>query len=82
MQCIVRPVDGKALRNLRRECGLTQATLAQRLGVHWNTVARWERDEVPIRPAMGQLILLVAKQGKQPTQRKRTKQPKRTKRRG
>jgi len=68
--CIVQPVDGKALRRLRRACGLTQETLAQRLSVHWNTVARWERNEVPIRPAMEQLIRLVAKQGKQGRQTK------------
>ena len=65
--CIVLPaVDGKTLKRLRRECGLTQPELAKRLGVHWNTVARWERDEVPIRPAMQQLIQLVAKQNRRP----------------
>ena len=59
--CIVHSVDGKVLRRLRRGCGLTQTDLARRLGVHWNTLARWERDEVPIRPAMAQLITLQIK---------------------
>jgi ribosome-binding protein aMBF1 (putative translation factor) len=32
--------------------GLSQAELAAALGVHWNTLARWERGELTIvRPA-------------------------------
>jgi transcriptional regulator with XRE-family HTH domain len=54
-------VTGSQLRRLRRRLGLLQRELAARLGVAPNTVARWERDEVPIRAAMGRFIRLLAK---------------------
>ncbi len=37
---------GKELRNIRDGLGLSQAEMAMKLGVHPNTVARWERDQV------------------------------------
>jgi predicted ATPase/DNA-binding CsgD family transcriptional regulator len=37
------------LRAERRALGLTQAALARELGVATNTIARWERAEMPIR---------------------------------
>lgn len=33
---------------IRQHLGLTQEGLAQALGVRSNTIARWERGEVPI----------------------------------
>ncbi len=30
------------IRSLRQSLGLTQEALARKLGVSWNTVARWE----------------------------------------
>jgi transcriptional regulator with XRE-family HTH domain len=59
--CIVSPVTGDELRRLRQRLRLTQAELAERVGVSANTVARWERDEVTIRPPMAKLIEIVAR---------------------
>jgi transcriptional regulator with XRE-family HTH domain len=53
-------VSGKELRILRRRLKLTQAALAERLGVVPNTVARWERDELPIREPMARLLQLLS----------------------
>jgi DNA-binding transcriptional regulator YiaG len=50
-------MDGTDLKRVRRRLQLTQVQLAERLGVHANTVARWERDELPIRPPMERLIM-------------------------
>lgn len=41
-------MQGHELREWRTKAGLTQAELAERLGVASNTVARWERDEMSI----------------------------------
>ena len=77
-QCTVRltqgkTVTGKELRGIRKRLGLTQVALAERLAVTSTTVARWERDEVPIREPMARLIRLLANTGLSP-------KPKRTKR--
>src|SRR5712691_10308278 len=46
-----RTLSSSELRLGRRELGLTQAQLAERLGVRANTVARWERGELhPVHP--------------------------------
>ena len=42
-------MDGKTLRAKREALHLTQAQLAQELGVTANTVARWERGEMAIK---------------------------------
>jgi DNA-binding XRE family transcriptional regulator len=41
-------VTGKELREARKRLGMTQKELGEALGVHWNSVARMERDEFPI----------------------------------
>lgn len=46
------------LRRLRRKAGLTQAALAQRLGVTATTVARWEQGARPISTAHANLVHL------------------------
>ena len=56
-------MTGDQLKRLRKRLGLKQADLAEKVGVHANTLARWERDELPIRPAMERLLKLVAKGG-------------------
>jgi len=53
------PVRGRELRRIRKGLGLTQAALGEQLAVSANTVARWERNEVGISPAMEKLIRLV-----------------------
>lgn len=49
-------MKGKTLRAIRKRLGLTQVQLAKRIGITSNTVARWERDELPIREPMVRLI--------------------------
>jgi DNA-binding transcriptional regulator YiaG len=53
-------MTGKQLRKVRVRLGLTQKQLAAELGIHWNSLARWERDEVTITEPMARLIRMVA----------------------
>lgn len=55
------PMTPQELRRLRRRAKLTQAALAQRLGVTETTVARWERGARSISPAHANLIRLTLK---------------------
>jgi DNA-binding XRE family transcriptional regulator len=41
-------MTGRQLRQARSHLGMTQKELGEALGVHWNSVARMERDEFPI----------------------------------
>jgi transcriptional regulator with XRE-family HTH domain len=41
-------MTGPELRARRKALGLSQAALAQRLGLPRNTLARWEREELRI----------------------------------
>jgi DNA-binding XRE family transcriptional regulator len=41
-------MTGKDLKRARAKLGMTQEELGEALGVHWNSVARMERDEFPI----------------------------------
>jgi transcriptional regulator with XRE-family HTH domain len=52
-------MKGKTLRTIRKRLVLTQVELAKQLGVTSNTLARWERDELPIREPMARLIQLL-----------------------
>jgi transcriptional regulator with XRE-family HTH domain len=54
-------MTGAEVRRIRQRLGLTQAELAERLGVAANSVARWERDEMGIRPTAGALLRLMAR---------------------
>jgi transcriptional regulator with XRE-family HTH domain len=46
------------LAKRRRRMGLSQAELAAALGVHWNTLARWERGELTVgRPVWVKTML-------------------------
>jgi DNA-binding transcriptional regulator YiaG len=70
---IVGVVTATELRNLRRRLGLTQTALADLVGVPSNTIARWERDEMAMRPAMDRLIrLTVAEADRKRKTRKRS----------
>ncbi len=44
-------MTGADLKSVRQQLGLTQAGLARALDIPVNTIARWERGEVPIRHA-------------------------------
>jgi len=47
---------GEELKAIREQLKLTQLELAEVIGVTSNTIARWERGEVPIREPMSRLI--------------------------
>jgi DNA-binding transcriptional regulator YiaG len=47
----------KKIKTIRKRLGLTQAKLAERLGVCKNTVARWERGELSPNSKMISLAL-------------------------
>ena len=55
-------MDGSELRRIRERMGrLTQAQMAERLGVHRVTLADWERGATGITEPMARFILLLAK---------------------
>ncbi len=70
---IVLVVTAKELRRLRRRLGLSQARLAAQVGVAANTVARWERGEMRMQPAMDRLVRLVVAQLEAPRPRAQTR---------
>jgi DNA-binding XRE family transcriptional regulator len=39
---------GKDMLKARKSLGLTRTELGEALGLHWNSIARMERDELPI----------------------------------
>lgn len=41
-------MTGQELKQARAKLGMTQKELGEALGVHWNSVARMERDEFSI----------------------------------
>lgn len=47
---------GPRLREIRTRLDLTQAELAERLATAPNTVARWERGEIPIAESTSRLV--------------------------
>jgi DNA-binding transcriptional regulator YiaG len=51
-------VTGDELRHLRDRLGLTQALLAERLGVHRITLVRWEQGRARIPAAAAELVRL------------------------
>jgi transcriptional regulator with XRE-family HTH domain len=51
---------GDELRRVRRAMGLTQRELADRVGVHPNSIARQERGELGIKEPLARLIRLLA----------------------
>ena len=53
-------MDGQEVRQIREKLGLTQEQLAREVGVHKNTVARWERNELSIRETTARLLQFVA----------------------
>jgi DNA-binding XRE family transcriptional regulator len=45
---VLDSMTGAQLKQARAKLGMTQKELGEELGVHWNSVARMERDEFPI----------------------------------
>jgi transcriptional regulator with XRE-family HTH domain len=58
----LRYMTGKEVQRLRKRLGLTQAELAQRMGVSRVSVARWETDEHAIRESAARLLLTMVEQ--------------------
>ena len=54
-------MTGKEVRRVRKLLGLTQRAFAERVGVHANSCARWERDELTVGSTAAILIRLLAK---------------------
>ena len=52
-------MDGQEVREIREKLGFTQAQLSREVGVHKNTVARWERNELSIRETTARLLQFV-----------------------
>jgi transcriptional regulator with XRE-family HTH domain len=52
-------MKGAALRLQRKKLQMTQRELAKELGVNWNTVARYERDESGIPEPVARLVMLL-----------------------
>jgi DNA-binding transcriptional regulator YiaG len=57
-------MTGAEVRRIRKALGLTQAQLAEQLGVAENSVARWERGEMGIRSTAIRLLRLLVPKGK------------------
>jgi DNA-binding XRE family transcriptional regulator len=41
-------MTGKEMQSARKRLGLTRRELGELLGLHWNSIARMERDELPV----------------------------------
>ncbi len=52
---------GSEVRRLREALGLTQAELAEELGVHPITISRWERDKARVPSAAARLLTILVK---------------------
>src|SRR5439155_16888188 len=57
---IRRDMTGRQLRAIRRALGLSLTKFAPELGIHWNTLARYERDEIPIAEPVTRPARLIA----------------------
>ncbi len=57
-------VSGRELRSIRQKLALTQAALAEAIGVTSNTVARWERGEMAISEPAARLLEKLAEERK------------------
>ena len=68
-------MTGQELKALRQQMGLTQKELAKKLGVPWNTVARWEVGMRKIFEPVARLVHYLAKEVKKGQKSKRTRRP-------
>lgn len=58
-------MDKTELKERREALGMTQVSLAARLGVAPSTVARWEQGVVPIPPYLGLALQGIRREKKQ-----------------
>jgi DNA-binding XRE family transcriptional regulator len=67
MVYVTDTMTGQELRRARRRLEMTQRELAQELELHKNSIARMERDELPVvkTTELAVRFLLVRKGGKQ-----------------
>lgn len=65
-------MTGREFRAIRRKLAMTQAALADEIGVTSNTIARWERGEMAIYEPAARLLKRIAAE-----QRSRTRKRKR-----
>lgn len=56
-------MTGEEVRRIRLRLGLTQAQLAERVGVSRHTVTMWESERMGIRESAARLLKLLAKGG-------------------
>ena len=57
-------MTGRELRSIRQKLALTQAALAEAVGVTSNTMARWERGEMAISEPAARLLEKLAEERK------------------
>ena len=67
---IVLAVTGMEFATLRTRLKLTQVAFAERLGVHANTLARYERDEIAIPEPVARLAQILAQTPRSPKKRR------------
>lgn len=66
---VLSGMTGAELRTLRAMAGWSQAGLAERLGIHKNTVARYERGELVIPEPVARLTALLVERAAVPKRR-------------
>ena len=71
MDSINLVMDGSELRGLRQRLEVSQAKLAALVGVHTNTLARYERDEITIPEPVARLVRMLAEKAEKKARRKR-----------
>jgi transcriptional regulator with XRE-family HTH domain len=61
----VATMNGATFRRLRTRLRLSQAKLAETMGVSPNTVYRWEADSVAVPPPVAVLLRLLVERSKE-----------------
>lgn len=69
-------MQGEELRAIRQRFGLSLMKFAPVLGVHWNTLARYERDEIQIPEPVAILARLRLELEEKETKGKPKRKPK------
>jgi len=75
MAIIQLVMTGQELKALRQQMGLTQKELAEKLGVPWNTVARWEVGMRKIFEPVARLVHYLAKEVRAEQKSKKMRKP-------